>query len=155
MKHLMKCTDMCSVSQCKEMERKIIHIHAYLLAPWSRVLLEKLTGLQLVKKFPAFYGIRKFITTFTSARHMSLPWSSSIQSIPPHTTCWRSILILPSHLRLKSPQWSRTHRFPHENPVHDSSFPHTRYMSRPSHSSRFYHPHNIGSGVQNIKLLIM
>jgi hypothetical protein len=28
----------------------------HLLTPWSRVLLEKLTGLQLVKKFPAFYG---------------------------------------------------------------------------------------------------
>jgi hypothetical protein len=27
----------------------------YLLTKWSRVLLEKLTGLQLVKKFPAFY----------------------------------------------------------------------------------------------------
>jgi hypothetical protein len=27
----------------------------YLLTPWSRVLLEKLTCLQLVKKFPAFY----------------------------------------------------------------------------------------------------
>jgi hypothetical protein len=27
----------------------------YLLTPWSRVLLEKLTGLQLVKKFSAFY----------------------------------------------------------------------------------------------------
>jgi hypothetical protein len=27
----------------------------YLLTPWSRVLLEKLTGLQLVKKFPAIY----------------------------------------------------------------------------------------------------
>jgi len=28
----------------------------YLLTPWSRALLEKLTGLQLVKKFPVFYG---------------------------------------------------------------------------------------------------
>jgi hypothetical protein len=27
-----------------------------LLTPCSRVLLEKLSGLQLVKKFPAFYG---------------------------------------------------------------------------------------------------
>jgi len=27
----------------------------YVLTPWSRVL-EKLTDLQLVKKFPAFYG---------------------------------------------------------------------------------------------------
>ena len=32
------------------------HIQRYLLTPWCRVLLEKLTGLQLVKKFPAFYG---------------------------------------------------------------------------------------------------
>jgi len=28
----------------------------YLLTPWSRVLLEKITVLQLVKKFPAFCG---------------------------------------------------------------------------------------------------
>jgi hypothetical protein len=26
------------------------------LTPWSRVLLEKLTGSQLLKKYPAFYG---------------------------------------------------------------------------------------------------
>ena len=42
-----------------------------LLTPWSRVL-EKLTGFQLVKKFPAFYGTQKLITAFTSARHLSL-----------------------------------------------------------------------------------
>jgi hypothetical protein len=42
------------------------------LAPWSRVLLEKLTGLQLVKKFPTFYGTQMFITAFTGARHLSL-----------------------------------------------------------------------------------
>jgi hypothetical protein len=35
--------------------------------PWSRVLPEKLTGHQLVKKFPAFYGTRRFITAFTTA----------------------------------------------------------------------------------------
>ena len=33
-----------------------IHLLTYLLTPWSRALLEKLTGFQLVKKFPAFYG---------------------------------------------------------------------------------------------------
>ena len=45
----------------------------YLLhAARSTVLLEKLTGFQLVKKFPAFYGTRSFITAFTSARHLSL-----------------------------------------------------------------------------------
>ena len=35
---------------------RFIGKNTYLLTPWSRVLLEKLTGSQLVKKFPAFYG---------------------------------------------------------------------------------------------------
>jgi hypothetical protein len=38
----------------------------------SPVLLEKLTGSQLIKNFPAFYGTRRFISAFTSARHLSL-----------------------------------------------------------------------------------
>jgi hypothetical protein len=33
-------------------------INTYLLTPWSKVLLEKVTGMQLVKKFPVFYGTR-------------------------------------------------------------------------------------------------
>jgi hypothetical protein len=40
------------------------------LTPWSRALLEKLTGSLLVKKFPEFYGTPNFITAFTSA-HLS------------------------------------------------------------------------------------
>jgi len=44
----------------------------YLLTLWSRVLLEKLTVIQLVTKYPAFYGARRFITAFTSSRHLSL-----------------------------------------------------------------------------------
>jgi len=72
----------------------------YLLAPWCRVLLEKLTGLQLVKKFPAIHGTRRFITALTS---LSLSWASPIQSIYPHPTSWRSILILSTHLRLGLP----------------------------------------------------
>ena len=35
-----------------------------------------------------------------SVRHLSLPWASPIQSIYPHPTSWRSILILSTHLRL-------------------------------------------------------
>jgi len=69
----------------------------YLLTPWCRVLLEKLTGLQLVKKF---HGTRRFITALTSVRHLSLYWASPIQSIYPHPTSWRSVLILSTHLRL-------------------------------------------------------
>jgi len=41
-----------------------------LLTPWCRVLLEKLTGLQLVKKFPAFHGTQRFITALKSVRSL-------------------------------------------------------------------------------------
>ena len=53
----------------------------YSLTAWCRVLLEQLTGLQLVKKFPAFHGTRRFITALTSVRHLSLSWASQIESI--------------------------------------------------------------------------
>ena len=62
-------------------------------------------------------------------------------------------IILPS--MPGSPQWSLPPRFPHQNPVHTSPLHHIHYMPHPSHSSRFYHLHNIGWGVQNIKFLIM
>jgi hypothetical protein len=44
------------------------------LTAWSRVILEKLTGSQLVKKFVLRYGTRRFITAFTKASHLSLYW---------------------------------------------------------------------------------
>ena len=46
--------------------------HTYLPTPCSRVLLEKQTGFQIVKKFPTFYGTLIFITSFASAHHLSL-----------------------------------------------------------------------------------
>ena len=67
-----------------------------------RVLLEKLTGFHLVKKFSAFNGSRRFIITFTRALHLPLFWARTIQSMPPHSTPWRSSLIF-SHLRLDLP----------------------------------------------------
>jgi hypothetical protein len=75
-----------------------------LLTPRSTVL-EKLTGPQLVKKFPAFYGTGKFNATFTSVCHPFLSWARSIQSILPHPTSWISILILSSYLRLSLPSY--------------------------------------------------
>ena len=53
----------------------------YSLTPWSRVLFQKLTGFHLVKKFPAFYGIQRSITTFTSACHVLI----QSQHDPDHT----------------------------------------------------------------------
>ena len=76
----------------------LISIITYLLTPWCRVLLEQLSGLQLVKKFPVFHGTRRFITALTSFHHPSLSWASPVQSIYPHSTSWSSILILSTHL---------------------------------------------------------
>ena len=121
-----------------------------ILTPWCKVLLEQLTGVQLVKKFPAFHGTWRFITALTSIRHLSLSWASPIQSIYPHPTSWRSVLILSTHLRLGLPQWSRSLRFPHQDPIHPPLLTYTCHMPSPSHFSRFYHPHNIGWGVQII-----
>jgi len=50
----------------------LTYLLTYLLNPWNRVRLEKLTGYQPVKEFPAFYGTRKFITAVTSIRRLSL-----------------------------------------------------------------------------------
>jgi len=43
-----------------------------LLTPWSRVLLEKLTGSAASQEIPRIFGTRKFITVLTSARHLFL-----------------------------------------------------------------------------------
>ena len=102
----------------------------YLLTLWSRAFLENLTGFQLVKKFPTFYGTRRFITAVTSARHLDHNPTSYFLKFHLH-------IILPS--TSWSTKWSLSFRFPHQNPLHASHLPHTRYMPRPSHSSRFYH----------------
>jgi len=42
------------------------------VTPCNTDLLEKLTGSQLVKKFPTFYGTWGFISAFTRACHLSI-----------------------------------------------------------------------------------
>ena len=59
--------------------------------------------LQLVKKFPASYGTRKFITILTSAHHLSLSWTNSMQSPQAPRTSWGYVLMLSSHLCLGLP----------------------------------------------------
>ena len=81
----------------------LTYLLTYLLTPWCRVLLEQLTGLQLVKKFSAFHGTRKFITALTSVRHLPISWASPIQSIYPRPTSCISVLILSTHLLLGLP----------------------------------------------------
>ena len=94
-------------------ESSCLPLITYLLTPWCRVLLEKLTGLQLVNKFPAFHGTRRFITALTSVRHLSL---SLGQPNPVHIPTSH---LLEIHLNIIHPskprslQWSLSLRFPH------------------------------------------
>ena len=64
------------------------------------------------QEIPVFYGTRRFITALTSVRHLSLSWASPIQSIYPHSTSWRSILILSTHLSLGLPSGLLPSGFP-------------------------------------------
>jgi hypothetical protein len=103
------------IRTCNKHIRSIYHIFTdlsymgwhqkltYLIIPWSRVLLEKLTSSAASQKIPRIFGTRRFLIVPTSARHLSLSWAESIQSpqLPP--TSWSSILLLSSHLRLGLP----------------------------------------------------
>jgi hypothetical protein len=94
----------------------LAHLITYLLTPWSRILSEKLTGSQLVKIFPAFYGTWRFITAFACARNLSLSRIRSIQSMP-HIQLPKIHLniVLPS--TPESSKWTLSIRFPNRYPV--------------------------------------
>jgi hypothetical protein len=122
----------------------LTHSLTHSLTPWKRVL-EKLTSFQLVKKFPAFYGTWRFITTFSNVRHLYLSGASLISSMPTpppsHFLMIHLNIVLPS--MPGSPKWSLSLRIPHQNSVYVYPLPHMRYMLCPSPSCQFYHLKNI------------
>jgi len=91
-----------------------LHLLTYLLIPMCRVLLEQLTGLQLIKKFPAFHETRKFITALTRVRHLSLILG---QPNPVHIPTSHLLEIQPNIFHpstSRSPQWPLSLRFPQQ-----------------------------------------
>jgi hypothetical protein len=52
------------------------------LTPWSRVLPEQIKCPKLLKKFPAFYETRRFITAYTTACPYPEPDQSSLRPPP-------------------------------------------------------------------------
>ena len=108
-----------------------IHIHyllTYLLTPWSRVLLEKLTGSAASQEIPRIFWNPEVhhLTRKCQARVHML---SKLPITPSHFLKIHLNIILPS--TSGSPQWSLSLRFPHQNPVHPSPLPISFFLILP------------------------
>ena len=91
----------------------------------------------------------------THKRPPPVPILSQLEPVHTPTSNFLKIhlnIILPS--TPGSPKWPFPSGFPTKTLYTPLLSPHTRYMPRPSHSSRFFHPNNTGWGVQIIQLLI-
>ena len=102
----------------------------YSLTPWSRVLLEKLTGFAANQEILRILWTPKFHYR-THKRQPPVPILSQLHPVP---TTPSHFLMIQLNIILRStswsPQWSLSLRFPHQNLVHTFPFLHTCHMPR-------------------------
>src|SRR5215475_4450437 len=125
-----------------------MYVYTYLLTPWSRVLLEKLTSklCSYSRNSPHLWNWKDPHRT-----HKCPPPVPILRQLHPVPTTPSNFLKIHLNIILPSTslslQWLLPLRLPQQHPVHTSILPHTRHMACPSHSSRFYHPHNISNNL--------
>jgi hypothetical protein len=99
-----------------------MYLITYLLTPLSRVFLKKLTGTHVFTKFPAFYGTRKFITSFTTPPPVPI-----VSQINPVLTLTSQFVKNYFNIFLssmpRSSKWSLSLKCLHQNPVSTSPLP--------------------------------
>jgi hypothetical protein len=100
---------------CRKRIALSTYIHNYLLTPWSRILLENLTGSQLVKKFPAYIEQENSLphSQVSATRPCPEPYQSSpfppsnfpmihLKNYPPIYACMLQVVFFPKVFPPKS-----------------------------------------------------
>jgi hypothetical protein len=107
--------------------------------PHGRGLLQALTVLLIVKKFPILCRTWKFITVFATACHLVLSFTTLIQSKTPHPMHLRPTLVLPPILH-QSSKATLSFGFTPRNHLCSALLLQPCYMSHPFPFSLFWSP---------------
>jgi len=106
------CTKLFKLTEGLEGGEAFSQANIYsILTPWCRVRLEKLTGLQLVEKFPAFHGTRGFITALTSVRHHKQTYTIQFLHYVRAYVCMHICIYIYTHIYIQI--YTHTHIYIH------------------------------------------